>query len=370
MTREEIHENALNKWEENSYQGIIKAVTGIGKLSIFFKSLYILREKVGLQNEEVWFYRETVLGENTLKQECEEFEKREGSNPCLNFNIVFKTYQSKSEGNPFYVCLDECDFADVKYLTPIFKMNTKYRMGLTATLAARKEKLYSPYMKKVFNYTRKNAENHQNVNPLETYIIPHELNSVKPYSKVWKSSTVEASEKVYYDAKISYINWEGANTSIVLFTRKILLPRMLFNLPSKVDKFNQVKSMITGKCIVFAKEHSFLKKLGIPHLDGKQDETIIKQFNDGEIQFIGATSKKIGRGVNLQDVENIFLISSGKSFTEFSQVIGRSRKKEGVVTKLYVIVTKGTYEEIWIKEVHKEKDGFRVIESFNLNIQS
>jgi len=370
MTREEIHSNALKKWEENSYQGIIKAVTGIGKLSIFFKSLYVLREKVNLQQEEVWFYRETVLGKDTLDQECIEFFKREGKNPCEDFNIIFKTYQSKSEGTPFYVCLDECDFADVKYLTPIFKMNTLYRLGLTATLTANKRKLYSAYMTLVFNYTRKDAETHENVNPLETYIIPHKLDKIKPYQKVWKSSPVEVSEKAFYDAKISYTNWENANPRIILFTRKIQLPRMLFTLPSKVDKFKEVKSTIVGKCIVFAKEHSVLEKLGIPHLNGKKDKEIIEQFNKGEIQFIGATSKKIGRGVNLENVENIFLMSSGKSFTEFSQAIGRSRKKEDAVTKVHIIVTEGTYEEVWIKEIHKERDGFKIIESFNLNIQN
>lgn len=369
MTREEIHSKSLEEWKNNSYQGIIKAVTGIGKLSIFFKSLYLLRKDVGLKDEEVWFYRETILGEDTLKQECEEFKKREGSNPCSDFNIVFKTYQSKSEGTPYYVCLDECDFADIKYLTPIFKMSTKYRMGLTATLAARKQKLYDPYMKIVFNYTRKQAESHDNVNPLETYVIEHSLDRSIPYDKVWKASKSISTEYDFYKGKIEYTTWENANPSIVTFVRKIQLPRMLFNLPSKIVKFKQVKNSIVGKCIVFAKQHNMLSKLGIPHLDGKNDKEIIEKFNSGKIQFIGATSKKLGRGINLQDVENIFLMSSGKSFTEFSQAIGRSRKKEGTITKVHIIVTKGTYEEVWIKEVHKEKDGFRVIESFNLNTQ-
>ncbi len=369
MTREEIHKQSLQCWRNNSYQGIIKAVTGIGKLSIFFKSLYVLRKEVGLKDEEVWFYRETSLGEDTLKQECDEFEKREGVNPCSDFNIVFKTYQSKVEGNPFYVCLDECDFADAKYLAPIFKMDTKYRMGLTATLAARKQKLYDPYMKIIYNYTRKQAEDHDNVNPLETYVIDHTLDKSIPYDKLWKSSVITSTEYDFYKGKIKYTEWEDANPRIVTFVRKIQLPRMLFNLPSKISKFKQVKNSIVGKCIVFAKQHSMLAQLGIPHLDGKNDKAIIEQFNKGEIQFIGATSKKLGRGINLQDVENIFLMSSGKSFTEFSQAIGRSRKKEGTITKVHIIVTKETYEEVWIKEVHKEKDGFRVIESFNLNKQ-
>jgi len=367
MTREELHDLSLTEWSNNSYQGIIKAVTGIGKLSIFFKSLYILREKVNLQQEEVWFFRETLIGKETLLEECAEFFKREGKNPCEDFNIVFKTYQSKSIGNPFYECLDECDFPDNKYLTPIFNRNTQYRMGLTATMSARKTKLYNPYMKVIFNYTRKNALNHDHVNPLETYIVNHELDRIMPYGKIWKSSTKESSEFDFYTSKIQYTNWESANPSITLFIRKIQLPKMLFNLPSKIKKFKEIKEQIKGKCIVFAKEHSFLSKLGIPHLDGKNDKEIIEKFNSGEIQFIGATSKKIGRGVNLKEVENIFLISSGKSFTEFSQVIGRSRKQDGLITKLWIIVTKGTYEEIWIDEVNKERDGFRVIESFNLN---
>jgi superfamily II DNA or RNA helicase len=367
MTREELQNLSLDNWVDNSYQGIIKAVTGLGKLSIFFKSLYILREKVNLQQEEVWFFRETLIGKETLIQECTEFFKREGKNPCEDFNIVFKTYQSKSIGNPFYECLDECDFADIKYLEPIFNRNTQYRMGLTATMSHRKTKLYAPYMEIIFNYTRKEALEHDNVNPLETYVIEHELDKAKPYAKLWKKSVKDSSEYDFYKGKIDYTNWDAANPSIVMFVRKIQLPKMLFNLPSKIDKFNEVKGQIKGKCIVFAKEHSFLSQLGIPHLNGKNDKEIIEKFNAGQIQFMGATSKKIGRGVNLKEVENIFLMSSGKSFTDFSQVIGRSRKQEGLVTKLWIIVTKGTYEENWINEVNKEKDGFRVIESFNLN---
>ena len=367
MKREEIHENSLFEWEQSSFNGIIKAVTGIGKLSIFFKSLYLLRKKVNLQKEEVWFFRETLLGKETLETECIEFFKRTGLNPCEDFNIVFKTYQSRAKGNPFYECLDECDFPDLKYLEPIFNRNTSYRMGLTATMSANKLKLYKSYMNIVYNYTRKQAEEHNNINPLETHIIHHTLDKTIPYLKVWKKSIKESSEFDYYKSKIDYINWENAIPKIILFTRKILLPKMLFNLPSKIQKFNEIKHTIKGQCLVFATEHSFLSKLDIPHLNGTNDKELIEQFNNKEIQFLCATTKKIGRGINIDNVENVFLFSSGKSFTNLSQVIGRSRKKEGMITKLHIIVTEGTYEEMWIKEVNKEKDGFRTIESFNLN---
>lgn len=99
---------ALAAWEENNFVGTVMAVPAFGKMWVFFKAVYLAYECKKIPNNAVvWFWAETNERYRDLLREAEFYNSAFNKNILNDFNIVFKTYQSLSEGERDMDAYDE-----------------------------------------------------------------------------------------------------------------------------------------------------------------------------------------------------------------------------------------------------------------------
>ena len=83
---------------------------------------------------------------------------------------------------------------------------------------------------------------------------------------------------------------------------------------------------------------------------------LLDKFNSGEINVI-ASAKVLKRGITLEGLQNIIIMTLENNFHHLEQMIGRVvRYHLGKVGKVFIIVTDETYETRRIYNVQQVKD--------------
>jgi len=371
--------------------------------------------------------------ENTVIPEADKFESIFGKNPVKDFKIEFYTYQALVDtSHAVFTCLDEIhsslsniyrinlDWAQSGYIlgltgtpdeqmyvfpdqaVPKLYMSAEQISSKTITPQLTKGALYKMFCPIVYTKTEEELIDLEVLSPFETVIIRHTLDPYRKncsITKNWKVSEKEYwtnqvlyTEKLFEQAYSIEIPYKDLPDDVItaaqleeqklaIKTRDSLLykaklrkivqmPKFLYKLKSKVAVVKQLLNLIDTPTILFSVEKELLWELTENVVNDKKDAVrLVSQFNAGEIDVI-ATSKALQQGVTLTGLQNIILVTFQSSSGQLIQTIGRViRKVQGKIGRVYIIVTRDTYEEKWLKEMTKVKNAkSKTTRHVNLNI--
>jgi superfamily II DNA or RNA helicase len=416
MIQDEIQNSAVDAWEAADYVGTLNLGVGAGKTFCFFKSLYKLQDAGLLTSEDLVVFKaeRSNRWQNTVVPEADKFESIFGKNPVKDFKIKFYTYQALVDtSHAKFTCMDEIHSS----LSSIYRINLEwaqsgYILGLTGTpdeqmyifpdqavpklymsadqiasktvtTQATKGSLYQMFCPIVYTKTEEELIELEVLSPFETVIIYHKLDNVqKNYSITanWK-----VTEQEFWEKRKSYANKLFAQAFSISDsndkTRKGLiyqatniirsqLSKFLYNLKSKVDVAKKIIELDDKPAILFGVEKESLWNLTENVIDSDKDVTeLVGKFERGETNIL-ATSKKLQQGITVKRVNTAMLFSFQSSSGQLIQMFGRIiRKVPGKMGRLYIIVTRDTYEEKWLVEMQKVKDSKgRKTRKVNLNV--
>lgn len=358
--RTQIQHEASNEWLSHK-RGICVLRTGSGKMRLLAMCLLkAIRDGLVSDKDKVMFMAEVSLNlksrrrQDFLKDLVVVEEMLGIKNTC---EIIFQTYQAnKSISDEVkLLLLDEVDVPSTVLIKPLLEYKN-YLVGVTATLKetgeVSKKELVEQLAPVIYRYGFNQALEDGIANKVNLYRIPHELgsNSVNIWGSKW------GTEKEYWEFwnnKAKEIAFSNPTWSLSI--KKNKLPRFLFNLESKIPLVRRFLSVAKKKTIGFGKELLYLEKISRNVVTEKTYIDLLAKLERGEITHV-LSSKKIQRGENIPSIVNILLIGVGKDSDMIEQLAGRSRFEEGKETNVFVVVTKGTYEERWFEEIIKKRD--------------
>lgn len=358
--RTQIQHEASNEWLSHK-RGICVLRTGSGKMRLLAMCLLkAIRDGLVSDKDKVMFMAEVSLDLKSRRRkdflkDLSVVEEMLGiKNTC---EIIFQTYQAnKSISDEVkLLLLDEVDVPSTVLIKPLLEYKN-YLVGVTATLKetgeVSKKELVEQLAPVIYRYGFNQALEDGIANKVNLYRIPHELgsNSVNIWGSKW------GTEKEYWEFwnnKAKEIAFSNPTWSLSI--KKNKLPRFLFNLESKIPLVRRFLSVAKKKTIGFGKELLYLEKISRNVVTEKTYIDLLAKLERGEITHV-LSSKKIQRGENIPSIVNILLIGVGKDSDMIEQLAGRSRFEEGKETNVFVVVTKGTYEERWFEEIIKKRD--------------
>jgi len=406
-----------------------------------YKWFYSLlkRGKIKL-GETIWVLSYTDEQGKNLIGEASKFNSVTGKNPAKDFNLVSYCYAGlpvNTYSLPKVCAYDEIDTALSAKFSKNISTEIPCRLGMTGTNtananvyadkiddelrnqlrqsdAATKSGKITDFVNKgqlleilcpvVYTYTREQGLEEGLASPMKTTVINHTLDNSNSVIKLWKSYDTLVNERVYWDKKWAMSrNWK-MNKFVRANVAKSVLPKFLWNLPSKRHVLEGLLDTLEGQTILFGWQLPLLcmvtdnvvmdkntsnftigkiyytskKSKGKTvyqkkHLLNFKEKTLTKEeyklakekwkeevyqadlldrFKAKEINLI-ASSKAIGRGISPGDVDNIILASYPSTEAVIEQWFGRSRYAEDKITNTFIIRTLGTYEEKWFEKFQK-----------------
>ena len=392
-----FQDEAVKAVRINNYFGTVIAPTGSGKSWVALKFLKLLFDKNLInKKDKIFIWAESRARENNFKKEGIKFKESFGINPLTYLKVSFKLYQGKKNYNEKRKVdiYDEIDFA----LTPVYlgAMNNKvpYKLGLTATLnknasvyaeelgmlkdTIRQSKLLTDQGKItkqitkgqllsilcpiVYTLDKKEALEKKIIGDYKTYIIKHKLDDTIQYLPLFISVPTKVTEKVWWNARKKIIeDSTKPKEQRVIMVRQ--MTSFLHNLKSKFKIVKALKKHFPNENkIIFNEKIVPLKKVSYYVCDtDSHTKQFIQLMNEKQINEI-ATAKKLGRGITLPELTIGIFMAYGKSKINFEQKIGRlTRYKNGKCAKNFMIVTEGTFEESWIRQLNN-KVGLNICE--------
>ena len=88
LKKEEIQNEAIEAWLKAGKVGTVEQATGTGKTFVAFKAILTMPK-----GSNILFLAETVVRENTVLQDAEQYKKFFGINPLKDYKFKFATYQ-------------------------------------------------------------------------------------------------------------------------------------------------------------------------------------------------------------------------------------------------------------------------------------
>ena len=408
----EIQAEALEALENRKFKGTVSLCPGGGKTITSFKALYRMQE-LGLVDfgASVIFLAETNVREKTVwEDEAPKYKKLYNKDVLSDFNFTFHCYQSKPNElyNDFIdvdvVIADEPqDAATAEYHPVITKNKCKYVIGLTGAVSLEsnvfpgkipegmlntvaqsdeatsnkkvtdfvtKGQLFDMFLSFVYTYTTAQAIEDGVISRFKTFEIEHKLDSTNRTIQTWKSYKTLGTELDYYSKRnATRTDFRAATYRKLAVSREMV--RFLYTLPSKTDVIKAILHRLGDqKTLIFGVQKEPLKLITDNVVESHNFNELIDKFNSGEINVI-ASSKMLKQGITLDGVQNIIFHSYDSKWHNMEQKRARIRWLEGDFAKLFFIVTTGTFEEKWYRNLRHQKDSTgQIIQVHDLNVVS
>lgn len=408
----EVQNRAVAALEDNNFKGCVMSAPGTGKTFIFIKALYRMLE-LGLisRRAKVVFLAETIVREKTVwEDEIPKYNSIYKVNVLSDFDISFHCYQAKPdilyndfENVDVVVCDEVHDAISEKYHTVLSNNKCRYIIALTGAMAmesnvfpsripegmlnevsqsevATKARSVTDFVTKgqvlemfcpvVFVYTTAQAIEDGVISRFKTYEILHELDNTNKSIQTWKSYPTLGTEYDYY-SKRDAIRRDFRQSSFRKMAVAREMSRFLYKLPSKVNVAKAILARLGNqKTLVFGIEKEALYKITPNVVEPDNFNELIDKFNKGDIKVI-ASAKMLKQGITLNGVQNIIFHSYDSKWHNMEQKRARIRWLDGEFSKLFFIVTQGTYEEKWYSNLRKQKDAEgKIIKIHDLNVTS
>jgi len=405
--KDKIQNDAVEKWIYSGKQGTIEAITGIGKMFIFLKALMTMpRHQLDTKH---LFLAETTTRDKDLQEQIIIFNSIYNVDILALYNLEFHCYQEVYKWRGFKFGLIGCDEVHDQ-LSPEyikFHLNNKYDaiICLTALIVSTqtynlkrdiplrnyfdkdlvtKHDMIAKIAPICFKYTVNEGQLDNTSRKLNIYIIKNQLDdknkNVIGGGKHQKFYQTEASAysyatKLFNDARNleqkvdeDFIKYEERRQlKIIQASNK--RSKLLYDLLSKVCIAKVLLANIKTKSIIFGNSISSLKKI-TPHVvcsqnDEDTNDSILDRFNRSIITTIGSF-KMLKQGKNLKGVDNCFITSYYSSEVDIIQRIGRLRQNGDKVGNVFIIVTEGTQEVVWINKMLQNLTDFDFIYCSNV----
>ena len=352
--RNKVQSEAISAWFDNSCHGYSIISMGVGKSKIIAEAINKFMDvnshmiTKDLDIPILVLVNSTFLRDEELPMELEKWG--------CNYDVKIVCYQTAYKWQEKRIGLllaDELDFAiseSAKYLKVLKYNRFLYWFGMTGSMIEKKTEIFNEIFPDppFFTYSLKQAQQDGVLN--QTKIILHEVPLTDevyentPYGEIkkykWIQSKIDAyeilnnqysyahtviqdAEQALKKAKALKQYWESSNGN--KNSRKL----MLYSLKSTVDYAQTLKEYILSrdnisKVITFSEFTKEADTISKYTYHGKSpNNTVIKQFNTGEIRELGVC-KKVNRGVNFNGLNHAIIQSYSSGITNALQgYIGR-----------------------------------------------
>lgn len=380
--RQRVQQEAVNAVIDNGGKGLVAMATGSGKskVAIDLAKYYSLQGDSSYQDatitpellvkNKVIVNHSLIVPTEKLRDENwhEEYKK-------WNANEVYNITQrlcyasaSKINGQEFdLVILDECH--NITELSATFFDNNEVEniIALTATVPTDQEKLAlleKIGLKVVYHLSLDNAVKLGFVAPYKITVVYTELaNGVKDIvsgSKAKPFLQNEAQKYAYLDIK-----WNTEKTQYGRATMPTTLNRMrfIYNLKSKTEAIRMIKNNLIRegeRTLIFCGSIEQTKAISHHQFHSKTTDYSYNAFKTKEINELACVNAA-NEGHNFEDVDNMIIgqVQSGEK--TLIQRLGRGiRFRIGHEAHLWMVVCKGTQDEVWVKSAMRNLDENRI----------
>ena len=384
-----IQKQALTAWWGQNGFGTLEIATGVGKTFISIMGAYYIKRELSPSKPKVLFLAETTSREYDFLKDVEKYNKLFDTDFLNDFDYQFMCYQSAyklSEEHYDYVIADEIHMGLTLEYSKFFENNAyTYIMGLTATTDRKvkyesldesnkiveltKGELLDKYAPVVFTYDLNISREDNNSRELDVFVIYHKMDSVnKTMIGGTKKKPFKTTEKANYEywnkqvAKCYYMpNGKQKDFAIQNAVRK--RSKVLYDLPSKSVEVKKLVKILDNKTLIVGNSLDSLYEITDNTISSrntpKKNEKLRKDFDEGKINLI-AGWKKVEQGANLEDLDNLIMMSYYSKQLPLIQRIGRLRNKKGT-GKVFIFVTKDSKEEEWFEKMFEGIDVYNII---------
>lgn len=382
MDRSEIQKKAVEKWLQSGKKGTLEISTGVGKTIASLLCLYELPKD---RTKHYLFIAETTSRKKDLIKDIEKFNELFGVDVIMDYNLVFKTYQSVYKLENIDICMAICDeihFAMTPEYSKFFTNNNiEHIVGLSATIdRATTYETSNGYLSKgylidqiapvCFTYDINQATSDGVARKIDIYVIHNKLDNFNKNVKAGsaKKSFFQTEEAAYryWDAQHRR-SWfiedlEQRNLKIRITASK--RSKLLFNLPHKAEVVKKLLKALKGKTIVFGNSLDSVLAVTKNTVSSRKDDVLNDQirekFDKGEINVIGSF-KKLLQGANLKELDNVVVMSYYGKEKNIVQQLGRLRKNGDKIGSGFILLTDYTQEEIWFTKMMQNLEVFNII---------
>ena len=359
--KDDLQQEAIRQWRFNNCRGLVCAATGVGKTRIAILAMQHVYSQFGEETDILIVVPFTELKVTGWPEELTKW----GSEFLLN-HIEITTYQSLStreKRERSLIVLDEAHHLTINN-AKFFIGNAQPRiLSITATPPDKvwdelEEQWYPHVLIRltplVFNYTIKEATEHQMVSDYGIWIIDCFLDAKIPYVKAGTDKNpFKTTEQSHYSYIMKEIAKAGAVQNVgklnVLYGSRM---RFLYNLYSKYEVAKRILHKIgpDERTIVFCgsiKQAEAICGKNVYH--SKSGNQALKDFKEKRINIIGVV-KSLDEGHNLPDVDNEIIIQTTSKPRQTVQRVGRAiRFRPGHKARIFLLRAKGTVDERWVK---------------------
>ena len=375
LKKDKIQQEALKAWIDAGKKNSVEIITGLGKTFIALHALYTMPrdDKIHL------FLAEVTDRKKDIYDDIIKYNKIFKRDVLNDYKLEFHCYQSayKWENKEFgLVIADECH----EVLSPAYSQfffNNKYDaiIGLSATINKNTEYIddngnvftKGDLLNKIapicYKYNLNQAKEDKTTRKLNINVIFTELNNQTKYIKAGN-----AKKRFFQTEKASYDYWDKEFKKSLfiadeeLKSKKIIITSnkrqtIIYNSLNKIQAVKDIINKLESKVLVFANSLDSLLKV-TPNVissrnNDEKNDILKEQFNNNKLKTIGSF-KKLKQGTNIDNLDNVILMSYYGTSLDFIQRIGRLRD-DGTVGNVFILLTKNTQEETWFRNM---LDGF------------
>lgn len=389
--KEEIQLGAHEAWLNNGKIGTVEQATGTGKTFVAFKCILSMPK-----GSNVLFLAETVVRENTVLADAQQYKKFYGVDPLKGYKFKFATYQGAYKYSLFdyfpnatpqdtIVVMDEIhdilsdkriEFVNnsmiVTKQNPI-QFNWFPKLGLSATIDRKtqyliqgkevtKFDLLKTFCPVVYTYSLQESMDNKTTRDIKFFVLKHELDSSNANITInAKGQTFKTTEKANYAYLDKYVReamfakYKDEATKkqrvIQVATNRA---RFLYSLPSKIRSCKELVSKLKGKTLVFGQDSKSLLDICPTSIVSDNPNYVqdLADFKSGKTLSTGS-NKILKQGENIPGLDNIVLFAYYSKNKDFTQMVGRLRQDKQI-GNVIVYVTSGTQEEKWFDKMTEE----------------
>lgn len=364
-------EEAINKWMEHGFSGILEMATGSGKT---FTAIFALNRLMAMIEKKGFTCGILIVVpyKNLLEQWCVELDRfnvepikcykdkykwyyelknsvKDFNNGTLKSLYVITTNSTfitdhfqeiiKDIKRDYIFCADEMHHLSAPKISKVLPENTNFRLGLTATLfneyeEEKAEKVLRYFKKVVYKFSMKDAINNDCLTRYYYYPIFIELTNEE--RQFYRELTKKISRMMFT------CNEDDQKLKVLINQRR----RIILNAENKISEFLKMKDIISkyNKTLVYCgdkidEEGKFINKInrmiydmGITthtyssELDDKTKQMVLKNFEKGKFNILTAI-KCLDEGIDIPSLECAFILASNMDSKQFIQRRGRILRK-------------------------------------------
>lgn len=389
--KEDIQIKAHEAWLNNGKIGTVEQATGTGKTFVAFRCIQSMPK-----GSNILFLAETVVRENTVLKDAQEYKKFYGVDPLKGHKFKFATYQgaykyslfdyfpSATPSNTIIVMDEIHDILSDKRIefvnnSMIVTKNNPIgfqwfpKLGLSATIDRKtqyliqgqeitKFDLLKTFCPVVYTYSLQESMDNKTTRDIKFFVLKHELDfsnaNIQVTAKGQSFKTTEKSnyahlDKYVRDAMFAKYKDEATKKQRVIQVATTRA-RFLYSLPSKIRSCKELVSKLSGKTLVFGQDSASLLNICPTSIVSDNPNYVqdLADFKSGKTMLTGS-NRILKQGENIPGLDNIVLFAYYSKNKDFTQMVGRLRQDKAI-GNVIVYVTSGTQEEKWFDKMTEE----------------